>query len=193
MGRLEKAKGVHDVIEAARELRGAELVIVGEGPYGGRLRAQAQGLSHVRFVGNQSPAAVAELYRGATALVAASLCYETFGLSVAEAMAHGKPAIVRRNGALAELVEETGAGLLFDDVAGCREAMARVAESPDLRRSLGDRGRRFAERSWSVDVHLRRYLDLIASLQAGGVPSPDDPADGPALRQTKVSGDVEAG
>ena len=99
VGRLEKAKGVHDVIEAARELGGAELVVVGEGPYGDRLRAQAQGLSHVRFTGNQSPAAVADLYREATALVAASLCYETFGLSVAEAMAHAKPAIVRRRSA----------------------------------------------------------------------------------------------
>jgi glycosyltransferase involved in cell wall biosynthesis len=81
-----------------------------------------------------------------------------------EALAHGVPAIVRRIGALPEIVEESGAGYTFADLSECRAAMQRLLDRPELRAELGQRGRIAAREKWSVEAHLDRYLDLADSL-----------------------------
>ena len=84
---------------------------------------------------------LAELYRGARALVFPSL-YEGFGLPVLEAMASGTPVVTSRGGATEEVAG--GAAVLVDPLdvdsiaAGIAEADARRDE---LGRS-GLRGRR---------------------------------------------------
>ena len=160
-GRLEKLKGVQDLLALFADYRDADLVIAGDGSYAGVLRRQAKELPHVRWAGALHPAQLSGLYRRAIALLAPSLCYETFGLTVAEAFAHGTPAIVRRHGALTELIDETGAGLAFRTRQECRQAMERLSSDAQLRASMGERGRDAARRLWSVTVHLERYFQLI--------------------------------
>lgn len=164
VGRLEKLKGVQDVLRLFADYREADLVIVGAGSYEATLREQAHGLSHVRFLAKVHPAALAAIYRKAVAVLVPSLCYETFGLTAAEAMSFGTPAIVRRIGALAENLEQSGGGLGFASLAECREAMETLRTQPALRESLGRRGQEAVLRYWSVDVHLKQYLDLVGSL-----------------------------
>ncbi|MBA2271792.1 MAG: glycosyltransferase family 4 protein [Chthoniobacterales bacterium] len=166
VGRLEKLKGVQDLIPLFSGYREADLIIVGNGDYAPQLRAQAEGLDHVRFLGAVHPSAIGELYRGAIALLAPSLCYETFGLIAAEAFAHGAPVIARRIGALAEVVEQSGGGYLFDTIEECREKMELLRTEPGLRATLGARGRRAVEENWTAEVHLTRYLALVRSLLA---------------------------
>jgi glycosyltransferase involved in cell wall biosynthesis len=165
-GRLEKLKGVQDLIRLFREYREADLVIVGAGSYRSTLERAAAGLDHVHFKGSLHPSQLAAFYRQATAVLVPSLCYETFGLTAAEAMSHGTPAIVRRIGALAENVAQSGGGLAFDSLLECREAMERLRNDARLRRELGRRGREFSERHWSAGAHIPRYLELIGSLRA---------------------------
>src|SRR5262249_28849032 len=124
-------------------------------------------LPHVRFLGALPPSALGGLYRRAVALLVPSLCYETFGLAVAEAMSHGTPVVVRRIGALTEMVEESGGGFAFATLEECREAMDRLRTRPDLREHLGKRARRAARARWSRAVHLREYLALVRGLVAG--------------------------
>src|SRR5262249_5430420 len=62
VGRLERIKGVHTLIELFRSYRGVDLVIAGEGPEADDLRAQAAGLDHVRFLGNVDAAELRHLY-----------------------------------------------------------------------------------------------------------------------------------
>lgn len=172
VGRLEKLKGIQDLIHLFANYRAADLVVVGDGDYGAVLREQARGLEHVRFVGSVHASHVADLYRGAIAVLAASLCYETFGLSVAEALAHGTPVIARRIGALAEIVEQNGGGFLFDSLDQCCEAMERVRTNAQLRDDLAARGRAAAQ-NWTADIHLARYLDLGRSLIEQRASRPD--------------------
>ena len=84
----------------------------------------------MRFLAKVHPAALAAIYRRAVAVLVPSLCYETFGLTAAEAMSHGTPAIVRRIGALAENIDQSGGGLSFATLAECREAMERLRTQP---------------------------------------------------------------
>ena len=51
VGRLEKLKGLQDLIEVFRGYRRADLLVVGDGTYAKTLIRQADGLPHVRFIG----------------------------------------------------------------------------------------------------------------------------------------------
>jgi glycosyltransferase involved in cell wall biosynthesis len=178
VGRLEKLKGVQDLIRLFTEYRGARLVIVGAGEYEAVLRKQALGMHQVEFLGFVHPAEIPKLYREAIAVLAPSLCYEVFPLSAAEALAQGTPVIGRRIGALAELLEESGGGLTFDTSLECRAAMERLQGDPGLRAELGARGRRTAIQKWTIEVHLTQYLDLVRGLiakRAEGILRPQEP------------------
>ncbi|MDH3314533.1 MAG: glycosyltransferase family 4 protein [Gammaproteobacteria bacterium] len=164
VGRLEKLKGLQDLFPMLRAFPQAHLRIAGTGTYEAELRRMASDLPNVGFLGQAQPSRVAELYREALAVVVPSLCYEVFPLAAAEALAHGVPVVARRIGALAEIVEESGGGLLFESIAECRSAMEQLLASPALRCELGDRGRRFALEQWTEEVHLERYLELVRSL-----------------------------
>jgi glycosyltransferase involved in cell wall biosynthesis len=186
-GRLERLKGVQDLIAMFARGRDADLLIAGDGSFRARLEEMARALPHVRFLGAVHPATMGDLYRRAVALLVPSLCYETFGLAAAEAMSHGTPVIVRRIGALTEMVEESGGGYSFETIEECREAMDRLRTSPDLRASLGRRGRAAARERWSREVHLRRYLGLVRGLGAGeGASAQDEAPRAPAATDVAV-------
>jgi PEP-CTERM/exosortase A-associated glycosyltransferase len=79
-----------------------------------------------------------------------------------EAMAFGKPVLASDVGGVKELVESEFTGLLFaaEDIPDfCRQA-ERMIKSPSLRKSLGDRGRKFVEgeRDWSILA--KRYREI---------------------------------
>jgi glycosyltransferase involved in cell wall biosynthesis len=170
VGRLEGLKGADDLIKLFSTYRDADLVLVGSGSEESRLRQAAFGLPHVKFLGARHPGQLGPLYKGALALLVPSRCFETFGLSAAEALSNGTPVIAREIGALAEIVHESGGGLTFHTIAECRHAMERIRLSPDLREDLGRRGALTAQREWSEHVHLERYLDLVNRLR-GNTPT----------------------
>jgi glycosyltransferase involved in cell wall biosynthesis len=164
VGRLERLKGLQDVIPLFRDLPQARLRIAGSGSFEPALRRCAEGLPNVEFLGQVHPSRIPDLYRGALAVLVPSLCYEVFPLAPVEAMAHGVPVIARRIGALTEVVEQSGGGLLFDTAEQCRSAMLRLLGSPATRRELAACGRSTAAREWSEEVHMERYLELVRHL-----------------------------
>lgn len=166
VGRLEKLKGVQDLIRVFQKYRNADLLIVGNGNYESVLRGQARGLEQVHFLGSVPASQLSDLYRGAIAVLVPSLCYETFGLTAAEAFAYGTPVIARRIGALAEIVNQGGGGRLFDTIEQCREEMERLRTEPQLRTELGRRGHNAVMQNWTAEVHLSKYLELVESLSA---------------------------
>jgi glycosyltransferase involved in cell wall biosynthesis len=81
-------------------------------------------------------------------------------------MSHGTPAIVRRIGALAENLQQSGGGLDFATLGECRDAMETLRTQPELRERLGRAGAAAVEALWSPEAHLRQYLDLVGTLLA---------------------------
>ena len=166
VGRLEKLKGIQDMIEVFRDYRDADLVVVGDGGYGPELRHLASDLEHVRFLGSLHPSELGAYYRQARAVLVPSLCYEVFPLIPTEALAHGTPVIARRIGALTEVVEESGGGFTFSTLDECAQAMDQLQNDDALRGELGDRGRRTAQEKWTPHAHLTRYLEIIEELKS---------------------------
>jgi glycosyltransferase involved in cell wall biosynthesis len=100
-------------------------------------RLQRIGLvDRVALVGELPHAALSELYLAADLFVLPTL-RESYGMAVAEALAHGLPVISSRTGAIPELVG-TEAGLLIEpgDCDALRAALLRTLEDGALRSSL---------------------------------------------------------
>jgi glycosyltransferase involved in cell wall biosynthesis len=161
VGRLERIKGLQDVLPSFEGSGEADLVIAGDGDFGAELRARAAGWPRVRFLGRVPGANLASWYRHAVALVVPSLCFETFGIILLEAWRQSIPVIARRVGPLPELVEQAGGGELFDTRQELDAAMARLAGDPARRAALGRAGHAAVEALWSEHAVVPRYLDLV--------------------------------
>ncbi len=165
VGRLEKIKGLHNLIEVFRTYDRADLLVAGAGEYGEVLQNQAAGLSHIKFLGRQSQAQLRELYRQAQALIVPSICYEVFGIISIEAFALSTPVIAHNLGPLPEVIEESGGGLLYDSETELVAAMEQIRTNPALRQQLGTNGYEAYLNLWSEEPHLRQYFGLIEEIK----------------------------
>jgi alpha-1,6-mannosyltransferase len=165
VGRFAVEKRWDVVLEAFARLRAhreAVLVLYGDGPERARLeRAAPPG---VHFAGFES-----DRGRLATALASADCLvhgcpYETFGLSIAEAVACGLPAVVPDAGGAAQSIDPaSGAVYRSLDATACAAAIEAVlSRRPD---ELRDRALEAASHVRTVtqhfDVVLGTYADIL--------------------------------
>lgn len=160
-GRLEKIKGLDDVIPVFRDFPDADLVIAGDGDYAPTLRGLAEGLPNVRFLGRIAPEALRRYYQHAIALVVPSVCFETFGIVIIEAFRQRTPVVARRLGPFPEIVEQSGGGELFETASELRAALHRLRDDPVHRQRLADAGYRGYVERWSESAVIPRYLELV--------------------------------
>lgn len=164
VGRLEKIKGLQDVIPLFGDDAPADLWIVGAGTWEGELRRLAAGKPRVRFLGARTPEQLRSLYRGAIAVLTPSVCYETFGITLLEAFRDGAPVIARALGPMPEIVRESGGGLLFETRDELAEALRRMAGDAELRAKCARAGHQALLDRWTERVVVQQYLDLIGRL-----------------------------
>ncbi len=165
VGRLEKIKGVQEILRHFQGPGDYDLVVVGGGLYQRQLHEQAAGMSRVRFVGWLNQSHLGRYYRHAVAVVVPSVTYETFGIIIIEAFAYGTPAIVHDLGSLPEVVEQSGGGFTYRSQDELRQQMDRLAADPELRRELGERGHRAHIEKWTPEPHLRLYQQYIEDVR----------------------------
>jgi glycosyltransferase involved in cell wall biosynthesis len=164
VGRLERIKGLDDLLPAFAGPGSTDLVIAGEGQDREALERQTAGNPRVRHLGWVEGGELDRWYRHAIALLIPSRCYETFGMIMLEAFRQSTPVIARRIGPFPEQIAVSGGGELFathDELLG---AMSRMAGDRAHRDALGRAGRAALEAHWSEAVVLRRYLELVAAV-----------------------------
>ncbi len=161
VGRLEKIKGLQNVIPLFRRRKDFELLIAGDGEYGEELKEQASGSENIKFLGRVDQARLRDLYTCAAAVIVPSICYETFGIIIIEAFSRKTPVIVNDLGALPEVVEDSDGGFIFRNEKELETAVEKLARDPGLRRRLGNNGYQAYREYWDTEAHLERYLGLI--------------------------------
>jgi glycosyltransferase involved in cell wall biosynthesis len=142
-----------------------ELGLVLAGKPHGRETPRLQGLvaalglqRQVRFVPYVPDDQLADLYRGALALVYPSL-WEGFGLPVLEAMACGTPVLTSFGSGTEEVAADAALLINPTDPGAIAEALAALARQPQLRDDLRRRGlARAAGFSWQRTGAATREL-----------------------------------
>ena len=162
-GTLEPRKDHATLVAAFEQLRAQhpDLLLVVAGPLGWLTPAAARELVRpgVVTVGCVSDAELDALYSHATVVVSASI-YEGFGLTVLEAMTHGRPLVVSAIPPHVELVDD--AARLFppgdaDALAAVLEELLHDAGARDsLRQSALERAKQFTVAA-TVAGHLAAY------------------------------------
>jgi glycosyltransferase involved in cell wall biosynthesis len=101
---------------------------------------------------------------------------EPRGLFVLESLASGVPFVGPRHGVFPELIEATGGGLLHEpeDPGDLSVKLARVLEDGELRRQLGEKGRRAVREEFSARRLAERTLAVYRKCVGA-----DDPRDDP--------------
>jgi glycosyltransferase involved in cell wall biosynthesis len=176
----------------------ATLMIVGDGPEEGRLRALAAAphlRGKVHFVGRLKPEEVCRAMSasGAHALVSS---YEGFSHQLVSAFQCGAPTVASRAGGNVELIEDGRDGLLVEvgDVDGTARALTRLLEDRELAARCVEAGRARAG-EFSVERQVRETSAALFGRTRIVVVSRDpmaaDPASYVAERIAMYAGRVE--
>lgn len=159
--------------------------IVGDGPCRRdweRLRDRLALQDRVEFLGTISRRELADRYRRAAVFCLPSR-QEGFGIVFLEAMANAKPILAARAAAVPETVTDGEVGILAEpnDPETFARGLATLLGNPDLRRSMGEAGRRRVE-AYRADRVAALFLETVQTALHG---SPVVwPASGAALRCT---------
>jgi glycosyltransferase involved in cell wall biosynthesis len=148
VGRLAYYKGFEHAIRALREIPGAHLVIVGDGPLKGSLEACAhdEGVSErVHFEHGVSDAELVAFYAACDVFVLPSVARsEAFAIVQLEAMACSRPVVNTNLDSGVPFVsrhEESGLTVPPEDPHALAAAIRRILDDAHFRDELGARGR----------------------------------------------------
>jgi glycosyltransferase involved in cell wall biosynthesis len=94
---------------------------------------------------------------------------ETFGRTLLEAMAIGKPVIASRVGGMPEVVADLETGLLVpeEDPQSLAAAIITLLEDPSWARRMGEAGRRRVEQVFSLERRTAAVASICASVADG--------------------------
>ena len=178
VSRLVKRKGQDILIdvwpEIVRTHPDAQLLIIGEGPYGSNLarrREASSAKSNIRLLGRRPFSDMVEILAAST--VAAMPCrtrgkgldVEGLGIVYLEAQACGIPAIAGKSGGAPETVDHERTGFVVDgrDPRDVINRLRQLLDDPELRTQYGRAGREAMEDQWSWEqraVTFRQFLHM---------------------------------
>jgi len=167
VGRLSPEKGLQTLLRAWERVgRRIPLKIAGEGP----LQTLASGSRpEIEWLGRQPRAKVVALMKQASVLVFPSECYEGFPTTLAEAFATGLPVVASHLGAMAEVVEHRGTGLLFapGDAIDLADKVDWALAHPKELADMGRRAREEFEAKYTAERNYRLLLDIYHGVLDG--------------------------
>lgn len=168
VGRLSVEKGVSLLFNVAERLPNVSFRVAGAVTASDEIMARMP--PNIELLGVLDRAALDEFYATARAVVSTSICYETFGLAIAEAMVRGAVGIVPRLAAMADLVDDGRVGMIYPSGDGW--ALARVIEQimddDALVAKLSILGREYILRQYSTEAYyenLYRQVELLTQVK----------------------------
>lgn len=165
----ERYKGVDHVLRALPLVRKAypnvDYVVVGDGDDRVRLERLADDAGArdaVRFVGERTGQDLLAHYAACDVFVMPSRA-EGFGIVFLEAMAFGKPVIGGDHGGTRDVVVdgETGYLVRHGDIDALADRLVRLLKDEDLRRRMGQAGRRRVLDRYTFEAFHERLSELL--------------------------------
>jgi glycosyltransferase involved in cell wall biosynthesis len=169
-GRLETQKGLIYLIEAFASIINenpfTKLVLAGDGPQKDILvnLTRKKHLKNVIFTGHANKRYLNLLLCASDLYVSPSI-YETFGISVLEALASGLPIVCTNIMSLPEIVEDGKNGLLVPpgDSIAISEAILKIMLNESMRNQFKQNNREKAK-AYSVEVVFPKFIKIYLEL-----------------------------
>ena len=186
VARMFPRKGVQHFIDAVAGVDGDwEFVIAGDGPFRGRLEAQARSVApNVQFVGFVNRETLRSLYESSKILVFPSI-QENFPMVLLEAMDAGCAIVTTNAEGCAEVVGEAGLVVPKGDPQGIRAALDRLMGDPGLVQDLSARARQRAARLTWPNI-VGRYREVLQAAVAHRSPATTRTLEVPAISTQQV-------
>lgn len=178
-GRISNEKGLRFLLEAQAlwehgyadgtlDRPPLTLLIAGEGPCDGNLRAKAAQfeLTTARMLGPLGPADLRAALARSRFSVLPSVCYENAPMAVLESLAAGVPVLGSALGGIPELVQDgvTGVTVPPGDASALLTGLLRAAALPDSARAAA---RQWAERHADRRAHMAELAAILAEAAGG--------------------------
>lgn len=162
-GRLTAEKGVINLLRAWQMWGSSapELRLIGDGDLRPELEEMAKGLS-VNFLGRLSAEETQAEMATAQLLILPSEGFETFGLVVVEAFAHGTAAAVSNLGSLPSIVENGKNGIVFEPALpqSLLQVVRTAWETPGLLERLGQGARSEFESKYTAEKNYATLMEI---------------------------------
>ena len=167
-GRLSSEKGLDELLQAMTLQPLVPLFIAGDGPERRRLEDKARqlNLTQVFFTGKLSGEKLNRLIGGCRFSVFPSHAYETFGKSILESYAWGKPVIASDLGSRRELVDHGRTGALYPmgDVEQLADTIGYLFRHAGLSAQMGRDARARTRKNHDPANYLDAVLEIYARL-----------------------------
>jgi glycosyltransferase involved in cell wall biosynthesis len=176
-GTMGTAQALDSVLDAAAlcpdTLPNVQFVFVGAGVERDRLEKKAGdlGLTNVRFLPRQPMSAMGAVLGLADVLLVHLKDHPLFSITIPSKtqayMASGKPILMAVRGDAAQLVTQSGGGLVCEpeNPRSIADTVARLAGmSPEERRSMGEAGKRFYDEQLSLKTGVTKFEALFARI-----------------------------
>jgi glycosyltransferase involved in cell wall biosynthesis len=174
-GRLAPVKGIETLLAAAKIVhdRNPEITFVLAGPWQMPQQPQHYGLEldrksvhGVQWVGPLEQSELIDFYKRASLFVMPSY-YESFGISVVEAMAFGVPVVCTHAGALPEIVQDrlTGRVVIPGDPAALALGISQSLDHFEERNRMSGAARAHVLNNFTVEHTLSAALSVYSSAQ----------------------------
>jgi glycosyltransferase involved in cell wall biosynthesis len=162
-------KGIPELLQAAALLvsrnENVHFVLVGEGEHREQFMKTADTLGlaeHITWTGLIQDPFEEGVYDVADIVCQLSEWEELFGWMIAEAMAYSKPIVATKVGGIPELVEDGVSGFLVarGDTGSAAEKLDRLAKDPEMRRNMGQIGKRIVSEKFDLHHNVAQLLNL---------------------------------
>lgn len=160
VGRISKEKGIDTLINLAEKMPNVKFKLAGVvSPDFDKSKLQK---SNIILEGFLNHTQLLHFYRNAKFLIFPSIWYETFGLTLVEAMSQNCAIIASDIGGVPEIVENNRTGLLFKsgDVEDLFQKTTFLSNNPKLVEKMGINGRLKVEKQYRTQ---RYYNELMAA------------------------------
>lgn len=168
LGRIHKIKGIDLLVKAfsdlINEFDDVRLVIAGpDDGYLSTLKVQIEDLGiqdKILFTGPLYGMDKLKAYVDSDVYVLPSI-YEIFGITVLEACACGMPVIVTDRCGIADIVDRRMGYVVKYDKLELRDAIIKVLSNEELKRKLGEEGRRLVREEYGWDKVVKKVEGLM--------------------------------
>lgn len=172
VSRLVEQKGLKYTISAFHRvsnlIENARLTVIGDGPTKNELQLFTKSLQisdKVQFIGSCPPIEVKKHLAEGHIFLQHSLWAEGSPVSLAEAAAMELPVVATRCGGIIEQVIDGETGYLVDqkDINGMSEAMIKLAQDKNLRKTMGRAGRTRMVNYFDTEMQIKKLENLLLS------------------------------